>query len=457
MKRLLLKGLLLLVALPQASCSSGSSGGGQASGGQTFCGPLRVSAANPRYFADNCRTRYLAGIHTWNNLIDMGVTQPPRAFNFAAFLSFLGIHGVNVTRLYAWETPHPNDPNPELRDWTAPQAWMRTGPGVAVDGLPKFNLAILNEAYFVRMRDRVRAMQNAGIYVQVMLFEGWSVQRSPGAESHPFAASNNVNRIDPGDVRRIHTLDFPAITDIQEAYVRKVVDTVNDFDNVLYEIANEAVPDSVDWQYHMIEFVKSYERAKPKQHPVGMTWPLFGDNADLFASPADWIATAGEDPELATGNKVVFSDTDHLGGSHSGDQEWAWRRFTQGMNTLLMDCYVPPDGLCGSDPYPPAVEIRRALGATRRYADRMDLSSAIPSPDLASSGYCLASDEQLIVFDPAGGALTVDVPLGSALFQAEWYEPSTDRVYPRSAVTGGAQHTLVPPFSGPSVLFLWIP
>src|SRR5439155_16875263 len=181
-------------------------------------------------------------------------------------------HGVNSTRLYAWETTNPDDPNPNFRDWTAPHTHLRTGPGMAVDGLPKFDLDVLDESYFVRMRERVRAMQDAGVYVQVMLFEGWSVQRSPGAESHPFAGDNNINGIDPGDVRRIDTLDDSAITDIQEAYVRKVVDTVNDLDNVLYEIANEAVPDSVSWQYHMIEFVKSYERAKHKQHPVGMTW-----------------------------------------------------------------------------------------------------------------------------------------------------------------------------------------
>ena len=31
-----------------------------------------------------------------------------------------------------------------------------------------------------------------------------------------------------------------AITALQEAYVRKVVDTVNDLDNVLYEISNES-------------------------------------------------------------------------------------------------------------------------------------------------------------------------------------------------------------------------
>ncbi len=39
----------------------------------------------------------------------------------------------------------------------------------------------------------------------------------------------------------------------------KVIDTVNDLDNVLYETVNEGDGTSVDWQYHMIDFIKSYE------------------------------------------------------------------------------------------------------------------------------------------------------------------------------------------------------
>ena len=420
------------------------------------CGPLRVGRANPRYFEDRCGPIYLAGLHTWNNLNDMGTTSPPRVFDFGAFLSFLGTNGVNLTRLWAWETPNPNDSETPLRDFSAPQAWFRRGPKLASDGRPAFDLKVQDEAYFVRMRERVRAMQDAGIYVIVMLFEGWSVQFSPGGSTHPFGEQNNVNRIDHGGLLRIDTLDVNDIVDVQEAYVRKVVDTVNDLDNVLYEIANEAVPDSVQWQYHMIDFVKSYERSKPKQHPVGMTWPIGTQNSVLFNSPADWVSPLGEEPTLATGNKIVITDNDHTGGSQTGDQIWLWRRFTQGMNTLFMDCYVPPDGLCGFV-YGPAAGIRRALGATRRYAERMDLASAVPSPGLASSGFCLASVDELAVFEPDGGPVTVTLPTRPKSFNAEWYELSTDQVYAAASVAGGASRDFTPPFSGPAVLFLWIP
>jgi len=45
-----------------------------------------------------------------------------------------------------------------------------------------------------------------------------------------------------------------------------VIDTVNDLDNVLYEISNESDGNSEAWQYHMINFVKSYEERQSRSN-----------------------------------------------------------------------------------------------------------------------------------------------------------------------------------------------
>ena len=74
----------------------------------------------------------------------------------------------------------------------------------------------------------------------------------------------------------IYTLDHEEITRLQEAYVRKVIETVNEFDNVLYEISNENHPGSTRWQYHMIRFIKQTESGMGKSHPVGMTFQYRG-------------------------------------------------------------------------------------------------------------------------------------------------------------------------------------
>ena len=56
----------------------------------------------------------------------------------------------------------------------SPQPWLRTGTGTALDGLPKFDFNQFNQEYFDRLRDRVEAAGDRGIYTSVMLFEGWS-------------------------------------------------------------------------------------------------------------------------------------------------------------------------------------------------------------------------------------------------------------------------------------------
>ena len=47
-----------------------------------------------------------------------------------------------------------------------------------------------------------------------------------------------VTRHDNGE--EVHSLTVPVITSLQEAYVRKVVDTLNDLDNVPYKISGDA-------------------------------------------------------------------------------------------------------------------------------------------------------------------------------------------------------------------------
>ncbi|HXJ73808.1 MAG TPA: DUF6298 domain-containing protein, partial [Candidatus Dormibacteraeota bacterium] len=318
-------------------------------------GPLRVHPINPRYFADNTgKAILLTGSHTWGNLQDYRyATLPsPPALDFGVYLTFLQRHHHNFFRLWAWETSF----NPKAKQGTIyyePMPYQRPGPGIALDDKPKFDLTLFNQAYFDRMRTRVVAARASGIYASVMLFNGFSIQSKGNVggdpwQGHPLHPGNNINAIDGGGSRAVHTLANPGITAQQEAYVRKVIDTVNDLDNVLYEITNEdsGEPAGVAWQMHMIRFIKQYEAAKPRQHPVGMTacYPN-GNDATLLASPADWISPAAKLP-VADGRKVILNDTDHsyfwIGLKADGlaaQRAWVWQNFTRGSQCLFMDPY----------------------------------------------------------------------------------------------------------------------
>ena len=68
-------------------------------------GPLYLRPQNSRYFTDaSGRPVYLTGSHTWNNLQDIGRTDPPVPFDFDEYLRFMRQHRHNFIRLWRWET-----------------------------------------------------------------------------------------------------------------------------------------------------------------------------------------------------------------------------------------------------------------------------------------------------------------------------------------------------------------
>jgi hypothetical protein len=327
---------------------------------QPATGPLRVLASNPRYFTDGSgRAIYLAGTHNWNNFQDTGhrsrAGDPPPALSYEKYLDFLEAHHHNFFRLWRWEAPMWTDDEPRGVKHASPHPWLRSGPGQASDQKPRFDLTRYDTEYFSRMRHHIQAAGTRGMYVSVMLFEGWEVQFTDAWTSHPFNAANNINQVDAdtnhdGRGLEYYTIQPDAmgqrVLELQRAYARHLVDTVNDLDNVLYEICNEPGAYATGWQYGMIDYLHGYEAAKPKQHPVGMTFEYRGGtNRELFNSPADWISpnngdppnTYLENPPANLSGKVVVSDTDHLCGHTCGDSLWVWKSFTRGLNVLFME------------------------------------------------------------------------------------------------------------------------
>lgn len=443
-----------------------------------IAGPLRVHPTNPRYFTDNTgRAIYLTGSHTWNSLVDMECSDPPQPFDFNAYLDFLARHGHNFIRLWTWDsTLWYTQTNAKLGKkcvhHVGPLPWLRSGPGNALDGLPKFDLARFDTAYFDRLHSRVAAAAQRGIYVSVMLFEGWGLmhgnRRKPAPpgwawRSHPFHAANNINGIDAdadhdGITGEVHRLGNRAVNDLQAAYLRKVVDTLNDFDYVLYEVINEG--GDRDWDWWVVNTVRDYERTRPKQHPIGITGHGAEKLQSMLASRADWISPGrndgyGEDPPAWDGRKVSLLDTDHIWGV-GGNPGWVWKSFLRGHNTLFMDPY---DGLVLGTPNDPRWEpVRRAMGQARRLAERINLAAASPQDRLASTGYCLAHpaklDAEYLVYAPSGGSVTVDLTATPGKLAVEWFRPAKDASVVAGEVEGGGLRRFEPPFPGDAVLYL---
>lgn len=425
---------------------------------------LRLSTVNPRYFTNGTgRAVYLTGSHVWWNLVGgrtwrvdcrHGSVKP---FSYRDYLDRLVRYNHNFIRLWTIELTTWRECGDRVT--VSPQPWRRTGPGQAFDGLPKFDLRRFNPTYFRRLRSRVLAARARGIYVGVMLFEGWGEQFQPQpwrSRAHPFHRLNNINRISPdrnrdGELLELYTTRNRRVLRIREAYVRKVIDTVGRYDNVLYEIANESGKFSIPWQYHMIDVVKRHQARRGWRRPVGITF-IHGDwDGDaLYRSNADWVAPKDprhlSDPPAASARKVVFSDTDHHGLGY-GDPTFPWRAFMRGYNPILMDEMTTASWI---------EDIRYAMGNTRRYADRISLARMAPRGDLCSTGYCLVwPAREYLVYQPHGGPFTVDLSPGRGrTFKVEFMHPVTGKIIPADPVAGGATRPLRAPFAGPAVAYL---
>lgn len=210
---------------------------------QSATGPLRVDHDNPRYFTDGSgKAIYLAGAHTWSNVQDRGSLNPPKvAFDYTAYVRWMVSHNFNFMRLWTAELPIGTDDLYE-NIVAPPWKWLRNGLSNANDGAPKFDLSRIDPNYYNRIRSRAIEAGNNGIYVSIMLFNGfqWQFETNP-KDGNPFESSNNINGIScPSTCPTDNSQISDQAWNYEQAYIRKVVDMVNDLDNVLFEVSNEA-------------------------------------------------------------------------------------------------------------------------------------------------------------------------------------------------------------------------
>jgi len=442
---------------------------------------LRICPQNPRYFcgADD-KAVFLTGSHTWNNLIDMGPKNALVSFDFPAYLDLLTQWNHNFIRLWAWDFLGTWNPKDDVLQFP----WKRTGPGLALDGRPKFDLTQFAESYFARLKERVALALAKNIYVSVMLFDSWAnFQREfPPLNRCVFALENNINQLDI-----LQTLDkkflmgwctpnFPDFLAIQKAYVEKVVRILNEFDNVLYEISNEPGPFSHDWQEHLTGFIRQVESTLPKKHPIGQTGGMRCSSEKLHASCADYLATEywpidrnlsgyktahytwGSAPDDKA-DRPIFLDTDHLWGI-GGDALWAWKSFTRGYNILYMDRWDDqPSGFYHHRDWEGKASqaVRRELGVMLEFSQRIDLTRSAPANHLASTHDCLAVPGKQYVAVATGGAISLELPAGQWLLT--WHNINTGQSHnPEPKKTPGpGTHEFLPPSADPHALLLTQP
>jgi hypothetical protein len=455
---------------------------------------LTPNAANNYFRKADGTAVFFRGSHHWANGEDIRHDKPavvpppgaypPTAFDFTSYLNWMEAQNYNFMRYWIANQAFLAKDNSAYSETLYPVPYARPGPGNAVDNLPRYDLDTWNQGFFDMIRARCIAAAEKGIYVDIILFGGVG-RYDPGALTwayHPFKSSNNIQgfNADPNNTGlpiEMYTMTQPATLVRQKAYVAKIIDTVNDLDNVLFEIGNELPYRSVSWQYEIINYIHSYEEStKSKRHPVGMTATAWTAPQQpyppLIASPADWISPSAHDgtnfdtdPPAANGNKIHILDVDHIWPGDSKPAlidhgQWVWKAFLRGYSVIHMDDL---NGLGITGCLPDAHlhkynSFRKTQTQTANYAARIDLNTTTPHGSLSSTGYCIANPghQYLVLRSGSSGSFTVNLSAGSGkTFAIEWLNVADGSVQILANVSGGSSaQSFTSPFSKPSVLFL---
>ena len=248
-------------------------------------------------FLINGKARTLAGSHTWD------VVQPV-AGNRTPIDRLTG----NFTRLWTIETKAFVNSSPPFAG---------ADPGlIRVKGGPWKEDLSLNGKFYRRMEKAVAEADRRDMVTGVVLFEGSLPDLFPRAwEFHPFRGHGPKTHHD------VHARG--PWNRYQKAHIKRMVRTLEGYDNVLFEVGNELTRPSTGWFQGWV--VKQVQRLTDT--PVGVSYargasPSSGQQW-MRRTGADWIAPGGPAPVAGFKGPQVF-DTDH---------SWALRSNVSGLQT----------------------------------------------------------------------------------------------------------------------------
>jgi hypothetical protein len=429
--------------------------------------PIRLHPENPHYFQFRGKPTVLitSGEH-YGAVLNQD-------FDYVPYLKALEAHGLNLTRVFSGvyrEVPgsfniKANTLAPKDNRYLSP--WARNG--------DKFDLDRWDEAYFRRLKDFLTEAGHRGIVVEYVLFcpfyedSMWNVS--------PMNAKNNVSGV--GNCPRVeaYTLKHAKLEAHQDAFVRKVVEELKDFDNVYFEICNEPYFGGVtlEWQAHIADTIADAEKNLPHRHLIAQNiangkakverpHPAVSILNFHYATPPE---TVGMNYGL---NKAVGDDeTGFRGTSDRVYRSEAWEFLLAGgsvFDNLDYSFTVDhPDGTAEvHDPTPGGggPTFRSQMKVLREFLSALDFVHMTPDTksirqvtpqDSAKSLRCLSQPgKAYAVYVNGGKQLTLNVELPRGRYQAEWLDPRSGKVAKEQPLDhGGGTVELVSPEFGEDI------
>jgi hypothetical protein len=230
--------------------------------------PISLHPVNPHYLIFRGKPTVLIGSTEHYGAVLNG------EFDAIPYLDELHERRLNLTRTFSGtyrEVPgsfkiEKNTLAPKPERYIGP--WPRSETKGAADGGNKFDLSRWNDAYFERLKRFIAAASDRGVVVEFVLFCPFYEENL--WDINPMNARNNVNRLRAIPRTEAYTKKHQDLQEIQEAFVRKAVRELNDFDNLYFEICNEPYFGGVtlDWQARIASIIVETEKQLPKRHLI---------------------------------------------------------------------------------------------------------------------------------------------------------------------------------------------
>ncbi len=379
---------------------------------------FQVHPENPRYFLyKNAPTVLITSAEHYGAVLNAD-------FDFEKYLRTLHAQGMNYTRIFTGsyvEIPGSfgignNTLAPATGRFLSP--WQRVEEAGLYRGENKFDLSKWNPDYFERLKAFVDLANQLDIIVEVTLF--CSTYHDASWERHPFNPGNNINQL-PGDLnrKRSNTLANGKLTEIQKQLVAKIVNELNEFGNVFYEIQNEPWSDdpqkvmrtlktldpepgtgkwykwaerasdaSLAWQREMAAVIAETEKNLPNQHVIAQNYTNFkwaieavDPNISIlnfhYAWPeAVWLNYGWNRP-------VGFDESGFAGSSDTTYLRQAWQFMLAGgaiFNNLDYSFFVGKEDGTGQNKAPGggSANLRKQLTYLRSFLESLDFVQMQP-------------------------------------------------------------------------------
>jgi hypothetical protein len=377
----------------------------------------RIHPSDPHRLAIRGATMTIAGYYP---SLGAFTTDTDDYTLYQRMIDTLAARGINYIRAaFTMGQPHGKSINP----------YLRTGPGNAIDGRPRFDLTQFNQDYFDYWRRIVEYARDRGVVVQLAMLDGWHSSADVVGDYGPgnvwglvfdyYRGSNNVNGVDVESTGDVTNLDNSVFV-WQQALLRKIVDTLGDLPNIVWEIANES--GNTPWELRHADDVTEYERSRqfpthlviPRDLPGHQYVPAQCDN-DPDAAHRDLAAAFSRNAVLISDNDCTDSATPDI------RRAKAWAALTAGAQIDFFHFELFQDEVLASDDARAGMTY---VGMQRQLVDQFgfDLAGMTPLDGDVTYGWALGrSGSEYVIYLPRGG--TTSVPAIPSPGHAVWFCP----------------------------------